>query len=134
MSHDITFAARRAGLRGHALASDALHARGPQLVSAAVTALRNFLLECDAAPVLHSAFIRGKALAAPGWSMSALDDFAHRLRRGESGVSSDGRAVCLSLRGERIVAVLGGPSAAWLTLASEWSDADFHLRARGKLS
>lgn len=124
MTHDITFAARRAGLRGHALASTALHARGPEMVRAAVLALRNFLLECDAAPMLQLGLIRGKPLA-PAWSMDALHEFALRMRRGQSGVSTDGRAVCLRVNGERVVAVLGGPSAAWLMLADEWESAKF---------
>lgn len=132
MSHDITFAARRAGLRGHALASEELYARGPELVAAAVRALRNFLIECDAAPVLQLAFVRGKPIA-PGWSVEALQEFAARLRRGESGVSSDGRAVCLRVQGERVVAVLGGPSAAWLTLAEEWERENFRVHG-AKLS
>ena len=119
MTHDITFHARRAGLRGHALASRALSDSG--LVEPSVRALRNYLLECDAAPLLQRALLRGKAMPV-AWSMESLKELAGRVKSGGTGVSRDGRAVCLSLRGDRVVAVLGGPSAAWLTRASEWTD------------
>src|SRR3954471_24789980 len=119
MTHDITFHARRAGLRGHALASSALSESG--LVEPSVRALRNYLLECDAAPVLQRALLRGKPLPV-AWSMQSLKQLAARVREGGTGVSRDGRAVCLSLRGDRFVALLGGPSSAWLTCASEWNE------------
>jgi hypothetical protein len=119
MTHDITFQARRAGLRGQALASSALSESG--LVEASVRALRNYLLECDAARVLQLALLRGKPMPV-AWSIPSLNELAQRVKDGDTGVSRDGRAVCLSLRGERVVALLGGPSSAWLTRASEWDD------------
>ena len=119
MTHDITFHARRAGLRGHALASSALHDSG--LVEPAVRALRNYLLECDAAPVLQRALLRGKAMPV-AWSMQSIRELAARVKDGGTGVSRDGRAVCLSVGGDRVVAVLGGPSSAWLARAAEWGE------------